>query len=388
MLKGLLRQMNLTMGQDKFNGSDPILVFDFLIRFFEEASNLAVSEAQAFALMPYYLSGDALKLFNTACRGKTGSSVRSYCEAVQWLLRTYANAVAIRKAVQDFNAITQKPGEDEPALGNRVRIAAYRCGNVFTDSELMNVFVDGLHPATRSLVARFRESQGRSLSFEQLIAFARDEGESYRARAPGQNRLPRGVIPAVKPPVKAAVHLVDAGSDDAGTSNAGDPEMFGLLPDWTSATDHSGIPSTVDDAADAVLYGERHILAPRLAHAGPMTRNARPGWVDRPTYMARQQRDPLSRLICYVCYGVGHIASQCTCSVRDMASVKRNYEALTREEKERVPPDAYQRALAFMATLPAPGQATASGPQTASATQDNRASGTGPANAAATEPKN
>ena len=75
--------MNTTLGEEKFSGADAILVFDFLISLFEEAENLGLSEAQAFAVLPYYLSGDAKKLYYTARREKTGNGVTNWCEAIQ-----------------------------------------------------------------------------------------------------------------------------------------------------------------------------------------------------------------------------------------------------------------------------------------------------------------
>ena len=346
-LRGFIRQMNTTLGEDKFSGADPILVFDFLIRIFEEADNLGMSESQALAVLPYYLSGNARALYKTARRGKTGQGVHSWCEAVQWLLRTYANSAAIRDAVQEFRSTKQKVDETEVPYGNRVSIAAYRCGNVFTDSELMNVFVDGLLPVTRTLVARFRESAGRSTTFEQLVAFARDEGDAYRARLPSRSRPPKGTLPSSA----IAVNMVDDNST-VPASHEGDPEMFGLLPDWSATPASTEAPSTVDDATDAILYGERRVNAPRLPYSGPATQRGRPGWQDRPL----TPRERLTRIICFVCYGVGHLASECSCPLRDVARVKRNFEALTREEKSIVPRQAYERALAYLQALPLPGQ--------------------------------
>ena len=334
-LRGFIKQLNTTLGDEKFSGADAILVFDFLIRLFEEAENLGMSKAQAFAVLPYYLSGDARKLFNTARRGKTGNGVSNWCEAVQWLLRTYADSATIRTAVQEFRAITQHQEEKEVPYGNRIRVAAYRCGNVFTDAELMNVFTDGLNPATRTLVARYRETAGRSLSLQQLVMFARDEGEAYRARQPGRNR-PKGIIG------------VNTLAEERATADhdEGDPEMFGLLPDWSASADTADVPSTVADANDAILYGERPVRPPRIPYGSAMTNRARPGWQNQSR--GPFNRELLARLICYICYGVGHLASQCTCPVRDVGRVKRNFDALTREEKERVPKKAIERALAFL----------------------------------------
>ena len=103
--------------------------------------------------------------------------------------------------------------------GNRILVAAYHCGNVFTDTELMNVFTDGLNSATRTLVARYCESAGRSLTLQQLAAFARDEGEAYRDRQPGPNR-PKGTI---------GVNVVteEPATLEPAEAIEGDPEMFG-----------------------------------------------------------------------------------------------------------------------------------------------------------------
>ena len=47
----------------------------------------------------------------------------------------------------------------------------------------MTFFVNGLLPSIQTIVARHRESQHRrTLSYEDLVQFAQDEGESHRAR--------------------------------------------------------------------------------------------------------------------------------------------------------------------------------------------------------------
>ena len=138
--------------------------------------------------------------------------------------------------------------------------------------------------------------------------------------------------------------------------NEEEAEMFGLIPDDSLFS--SELPSTVDEEG-LVLYGERPmqscISAPRLAYENSFTRNARPGWGSRPRggrpYTAARQA--LTRLIYYICYAIGHMDLQCTCGLRDMERVKRNFEALTREEQANVPRRAYERALAYLAEKPA-----------------------------------
>ena len=201
-------------------------------------------------------------------------------------------------------------------------------------------------------MARQREGAGRNdLTFEGLLQFAQDEGDAYRARNPQRARAPRNAK------ASASVQYVESNSDPAGPIE-GDAEMFGLLPDWSDSRDSSEMPTTVDDDAGLVLYGESHVPAPRLAHATGFTQRSRPGWQSR----GYSPRERLMRLICFVCYAIGHVASQCNCPVRDMARVKRNFDALTQEEKSKVPRLAYERAIAFLQPLegstgpPAPDQ--------------------------------
>ena len=50
-----LKIMNLKMSMHKFDGNDPIRVFDFLTNFVNESELLNMSEAQAFVVLPMFL---------------------------------------------------------------------------------------------------------------------------------------------------------------------------------------------------------------------------------------------------------------------------------------------------------------------------------------------
>ena len=56
------KPLDITMKDCKFDGSDPILVLEFLTRYVEETDKLSMTEAQAFALVPSYLYGEEKKL--------------------------------------------------------------------------------------------------------------------------------------------------------------------------------------------------------------------------------------------------------------------------------------------------------------------------------------
>ena len=74
--------------------------------------------------------------------------------------------------------------EDQLAYGTRINHAAYRCRNIHEEDEKMTFIIDGLRPKTMNLVTRFRENKyGQDLTFERLIQFAKDEGDSFHAMA-------------------------------------------------------------------------------------------------------------------------------------------------------------------------------------------------------------
>ena len=177
-----LKSLDITLKEYKFNGQDPILVFDFLSRFVEQADTLRMTEMQAFVALPHYLSGTAENQFRAIRNGARSGGVTCWSEAVQYFLRTYATPSAIREAVNHLRDIRQLPKETELEYSARLNNAAYRCGNVYDETDKMTFFINGLSPTIRNIVARHRESQPRrSLTYEELVQFARDEGESHRA---------------------------------------------------------------------------------------------------------------------------------------------------------------------------------------------------------------
>ena len=136
LIDALKRQkaLALALGNDfKFDGSDPILVFLFLIRLTEEADLNNRTEAQAFAPFPRYLKGTAHLQFQAVRSGSRTSGVRCWPKAIQYLLATYARPSAIREATQTVMDLKQNHGEDEDAFSARLCDALHRCGNVYDD---------------------------------------------------------------------------------------------------------------------------------------------------------------------------------------------------------------------------------------------------------------
>lgn len=72
-----------------------------------------------------------------------------------------------------YGTLSQGLGESETEFGLRINNAVTRCENVHPSYEKMKIFISGLHPTIRSLVARFRdETPRRELNYELLAHFA------------------------------------------------------------------------------------------------------------------------------------------------------------------------------------------------------------------------
>ena len=382
-LHKLIRNLELSFKDSKFSGEDPILIFDFLSRFVEEADTLTMSEAQAFMALPQFLTGTARMQYRAARSGSRSGGLACWPEAVQYLLRTYATQGAIRDAIHHLRSLRQDDKESERTFATRVNEAVYRCGNVHEEDEKMTFYVDGLQQEIRTVVARHREHSFRDeMTFELLVQFAQDEGDAVRSRnasslgtrgaattnasVPGILRTPRR---ATAPTARQIAFLEPSGSTPDASSRAASAaleagELNALYEGDTGASDiTSQLPSTLQDEAipesitDAelqelvnqqLLFMDKarnpyprartppRIRPPAIAHENPKQTN-RIGWPDR-----------LQQLICHACYARGHIMPNCTLPVTDMATVVSNYEKLSAVEHTRVPPQFYHRALRFV----------------------------------------
>ena len=348
-LHRLLKNIQLTMREHKFDGEDPILIFDFLSRAVEEADTLAMNEGQLVICLPHLLTKTAAQRYRSiASRSRDGKMTRCP-EAVQYLLRTYGTDRCIQEAVEYFEGLRQATNENEDAFAARVSSAAYRCGNVHAENERINVFVNGLHSAIRTIVSRFRRSQPRSsVTFDLIVSFARDEGDAYRDRTPASRVNVTPVISRVaaakysppKPRTRQHVQFAEADVETIPPSSS--PAHFSedlLLADLEapSTISTSELPSTVADEPVLAMPECRRTPSPmpRVQPTPvPFDTNPRPGWG------VRTGLPP----ICYKCYDEGHYSNECRVSIEDYAMIVENFQKLTPERQTRVPPDNYKLA--------------------------------------------
>ncbi len=341
-----IKSLDITMKDYKFDGTDPVMVFDFLTRLTEEADTIGMTESQAFLALPHYLGGAAAEQFRASKHGGHSGGVTNWPAAVNYLLATYATPSAIRDATQAYRNLKQKAEESELAFSARVSQAAYRCGNVFDETDKMSTFVNGLQPTIRTLVARHRESvSAKRLTYTALAQYAKDEGEAYRARQP-----------SLKPVRSARGDVLIMDTESPPTSR---PSVSFESEPSASAATSSDTPPPVEGE----LQYLRQVPPAPLAFSDSNATATRPGWV---------QRLPL---ICYACYAKGHTSPKCELRAADMRQVVINFEALTDEEKESVPDTAYKAAKEYLVVqdrLKAEKQSVDSSPAIAAPSRETR----------------
>lgn len=99
------------------------------------------------------------------------------------MLCTYKMPTTVREDLENVRSIRKRAEEKEDLHKKNLYDAMHRCGNVHEKDEEMNFYIDGVLPTTRTIVARFRESERRrDVKFEDFTHFARAECEAARDR--------------------------------------------------------------------------------------------------------------------------------------------------------------------------------------------------------------
>ena len=213
-------------------------------------------------------------------------------------------------------------------FGKRLRKQARRCGNVYSEKQLISKFVRGLREDVKPLV-RAMDLEGLSRSFNTYVEKAYALGESHRALS-SRTSARRVRLADVKHPKKAL--SIESGSRSNTSVRpilaAGEQLTFSSRPDTATVdTDYDRLmeeqPSSSEEGS--VLSAER--------------RSKRYPFPNRPNWKVdRVQNSPDD--ICFECYGVGHKKPNCPNLERSSDDPayrtlqKNNYGKLHRLQKE------------------------------------------------------
>ena len=269
-----------------FSGEEEIEVLRFLTNYKEACNDSTLSEAVALRLFRFNLKGMALASFETyLSRNRRGGvrgedCIESYCDAVQWFLNTFATDEILSEAYRKVNQMRQNPNETEEQFGNRLREEALRCGNIFDDGNLTQMFIDGLSDSVRPLMIRAAgkdptaslmamQREAKSIGDSQRAGRIRAGSPSRRTSALAVDSLPRPVETGNPMSQIFAIEPVSGISTPSSS-----PGRFSLLNSTTTSGSNKNSPQQ-----------------PRVRPRSPTKYNR--------------------VLICYGCYEEGHIFIDC-----------------------------------------------------------------------------
>jgi len=283
-----VRQISVSMREMKFDGLDPLSVFQFLSSLRNALDQNGLHEGAALYILPSFLQNPALDSFTTFFQdGGVLSTSRSYPGAINYLLRSYADEGLLAAEFTSVTTLKQMSGESVREFAIRLQRASNRLGSAVAESTLRSSFMQGLNGSTAGLVRHMIPNIG-VMPFEQLVTKADGVGQAVGSMLP-QRSLARAVrVEQAVPRVTTRSNVLSVHSDLQTPSQ--DPEK---------EEDSTKIEVGVDEGVFVV------------------------------TPSARSSRDPRPQeRYCWTCWRPGHLAYDCPLIPED----ERARIALRREQ--------------------------------------------------------
>lgn len=146
----------------KFNGSDPVSIINFLIRFTNGCNKYEITEGNAARIMTQYLEGTPKDFvesqLSSSSDGLDSQSSALYITIVHELLRRYATDSELRKIDDEIHNMHQKFGQTAIKFLDKLTAKTSRFGTAYKQSEIREIFSRGLDSSIRDNVAtRWRD---------------------------------------------------------------------------------------------------------------------------------------------------------------------------------------------------------------------------------------
>jgi len=161
-------------GQQPFTEALPLGIFTFLTTFRRACHAAGRTHGQALPLMVFGLAGKAKMAFFGALNSTLGRkryAIRTYGDAVNWLLSKYATHATISNAYQDILTIKQQDNEAPTAFGHRVKTQCDLLNGLFNIKDNMDVFITGLSDLVQTHV-RVSKDQFPDRTLSETVATA------------------------------------------------------------------------------------------------------------------------------------------------------------------------------------------------------------------------
>jgi len=133
--------------QQPFTGALPLGILKFLTTFRRACDAAGLTHDQALPLMVFRLAGNAKMAFSGAHNSTLGRkryAIRTYGDAVNWLLSEYATHATMANAFQDIITMKQQDNEAPTAFGRRVETHCDLLNSLFNIQDVKDVFITGL----------------------------------------------------------------------------------------------------------------------------------------------------------------------------------------------------------------------------------------------------
>jgi len=161
-------------GQQPFTGALPLGIFTFLATFRRACDAAGLTHGQALPLMVFRLAGNAKMAFSGALNSSLGRkryAIRTYGDAVNWLLSKYATHAPMVNAYEDLTTMKQNDNEAPTAFGHRLETQCDLLHGLFNIQDVKDVFITGLSDLVQAHV-RVLNDQFPDRTLSETVATA------------------------------------------------------------------------------------------------------------------------------------------------------------------------------------------------------------------------
>jgi len=161
-------------GQQPFTGALPSGIFTFLTTFRRTCDAAGLTHGQALPLMVFRLAGNAKMAFSGAHNSTLGHkryAIRTYGNAVNWLLSKYATHATMAYTYQDIITMKQQDNEAPTAFGHRAETQCDLLNGLFDIQDIKDVFITGLSELVQAHV-RVLNDQFPDRTLSETVATA------------------------------------------------------------------------------------------------------------------------------------------------------------------------------------------------------------------------
>ncbi len=159
-------------------GHKAINLLGVLTEYKRGCDQLEIFEGMAVAILHFFLGKETQQFAETIRRvGVSGTDEVTWHTLVNAFIERYLTDEILEEAYEAVVRTAQRPNEDELAYSDRPRNAALACPNVFAESQLINLYVKGLHAPIQARKADYSDIK----SYTALAQLEFKHGKSYHA---------------------------------------------------------------------------------------------------------------------------------------------------------------------------------------------------------------